>query len=150
MSRAFPSCPSPPWAWTTPSASERVSTGIPRLDGMLGGQGYYRGSSVLVSGTAGTGKSSLAAIFADAACRRGERCLYLAFEESQAQIIRNMRSIGLDLEPWVEQGALEVPCGPLHPLRPGDAPGRDPQADQRISALDRDHGPHHQSLHRGQ
>jgi circadian clock protein KaiC len=87
--------------------SERVTTGIPRLDGMLAGQGYYRGSSVLVSGTAGTGKSSLAALFADATCRRGERCLYLAFEESQAQIIRNMRSIGLDLEPWVEQGLLK-------------------------------------------
>ena len=93
--------------------SERVSTGIPRLDDMLGGQGYYRGSSVLVSGTAGTGKSSLAAIFADAACRRGERCLYLAFEESQAQIIRNMRSIGLDLEPWVEKGLLK-----FHAARP--------------------------------
>ena len=88
-------------------SSERVSTGIPRLDGMLAGQGYYRGSSVLVSGTAGTGKSSLAAYFADATCRRGERCLYLAFEESQAQIIRNMRSIGLDLEPWVDQGLLK-------------------------------------------
>jgi circadian clock protein KaiC len=88
-------------------SSERVSTGIPRLDGMLGGQGYYRGSSVLVSGTAGTGKTSLAAYFADAACRRGERCLYLAFEESQDQIIRNMRSIGLDLEPWIEKGCLK-------------------------------------------
>jgi circadian clock protein KaiC len=88
-------------------SNERVSTGVPRLDGMLAGQGYYRGSSVLVSGTAGTGKSSLAAIFADAACRRGERCLYLAYEESQAQIIRNMRSIGLNLEPWVDQGLLQ-------------------------------------------
>jgi circadian clock protein KaiC len=88
-------------------SSERVTTGIPRLDGMLSGHGYYRGSSVLVSGTAGTGKSSLAAYFADATCRRGERCLYLAFEESQAQIIRNMRSIGLNLEPWVEQGRLK-------------------------------------------
>jgi circadian clock protein KaiC len=87
-------------------SSERVSTGIPRLDGMLGGQGYYRGSSVLVSGTAGTGKTSLAAYFADAACRRGERCLFLAFEESQDQIIRNMRSIGLNLEPWIEKGFL--------------------------------------------
>lgn len=87
--------------------TERVTTGIPRLDGMLAGQGYYRGSSVLVSGTAGTGKSSLAAYFADATCRRGERCLYLAFEESQAQIIRNMRSIGLNLKPWVDQGLLK-------------------------------------------
>ena len=88
-------------------SNERVSTGIPRLDGMLGGQGYYRGSSVLISGTAGTGKTSLAAYFADAACRRGERCLYLVFEESQDQIIRNMRSIGLDLAPWVSQGLLK-------------------------------------------
>ncbi|MHB8066967.1 MAG: circadian clock protein KaiC [Desulfobaccales bacterium] len=87
--------------------SERVSTGIPRLDAMLGGQGYYRGSSILISGSAGSGKTSLAAYFADAACRRGERCLYLAFEESQNQIIRNMRSIGLDLEPWVKQGLLK-------------------------------------------
>ncbi len=87
--------------------SERVSTGIPRLDGMLGGQGYYRGSSLLISGSAGSGKTSLAAYFADAACRRGERCLYLAFEESQNQIIRNMRSIGLDLSPWVKQGLLK-------------------------------------------
>ena len=87
--------------------SDRVATGIPRLDGMLGGQGYYRGSSVLISGTAGSGKTSLAAYFADAACRRGERCLYLALEESQNQIIRNMRSIGLNLEPWVRQGLLK-------------------------------------------
>jgi circadian clock protein KaiC len=94
-------------------SSERVSTGIPRLDGMLGGQGYYRGSSVLVSGTAGTGKTSLAAYFADAACRRGERCLFLAFEESQDQIIRNMRSIGLNLEPWIEKGFLN-----FHAARP--------------------------------
>jgi circadian clock protein KaiC len=88
-------------------SSERVSSGIPRLDGMLGGQGYYRGSSLLISGSAGSGKTSLAAYFAAAACRRGERCLYLAFEESQNQIIRNMRSIGLDLEPWVRQGLLK-------------------------------------------
>ena len=86
---------------------ERVSTGIPRLDTMLGGEGYFRGSSVLVTGTAGTGKSSMAAHFVDAACRRGERCLYFAFEESRNQIIRNMRSIGIDLEPWVKKGLLE-------------------------------------------
>ncbi len=89
-----------------PASSERVSTGIPRLDAMLEGQGYYRGSSVLVTGTAGTGKSSLAAHFVDSACRRGERCLYFAFEESQNQIIRNMRSIGIDLGQWVDQGLL--------------------------------------------
>jgi circadian clock protein KaiC len=87
-------------------SEERVSSGIPKLDAMLGGQGYYRGSSVLVSGTAGSGKTSLATSFADAACRRGERCLYFAFEESPGQIIRNLRSIGLDLEPWVTKGHL--------------------------------------------
>lgn len=87
-------------------SDERVSTGVPRLDEMLGGHGVYRGSTVLVSGTAGTGKSSLAAHFADAACRRSETCLYFAFEESPGQIVRNMRSIGLDLAPWVEQGVL--------------------------------------------
>ena len=75
-------CRSPRSGSTTRSRNERISTGIPRLDAMLGGKGYFRGSSVLVSGTAGTGKTSLAAHFADAACRRGERCLYFAFEES--------------------------------------------------------------------
>jgi circadian clock protein KaiC len=88
-------------------SSERISTGVPRLDTMLGGKGYYRGSSILVTGTAGTGKSSMAAHFVDAACKRGERCLYFAFEESRNQIIRNMRSIGIDLEPWVKKGLLQ-------------------------------------------
>lgn len=86
-------------------SQERVSTGVDRLDAMFGG-GYYRGSSVLVSGTAGSGKTSLAASFALAAGKRGERCLYFAFEESQSQLIRNMRSIGLDLEPLVSKGLL--------------------------------------------
>jgi circadian clock protein KaiC len=88
------------------ASTERISSGVERLDAMLGGQGYFRGTSVLITGTAGTGKSSLAAFFVDAACRRGERCLYFAMEESPAQVIRNMRSIGLDLEPWVESGLL--------------------------------------------
>ncbi|KXS32118.1 MAG: Circadian clock KaiC 1 domain protein [Candidatus Gallionella acididurans] len=87
-------------------STERIPTGIARLDAMLGGAGYYRGSSVLISGTAGNGKSSLAAHFVDAACRRGERALYFAFEESPSQIIRNMRSIGINLEPWVKKGLL--------------------------------------------
>jgi circadian clock protein KaiC len=77
--------------------TERISSGIGRLDTMLGGKGYYRGSSVLVTGAAGTGKSSIAAHFVDAACRHGERCLFFAFEESPQQLIRNMRSIGIDL-----------------------------------------------------
>src|SRR5688500_7933968 len=90
------------------ASTQRVSTGIPALDAMLGGRGYYRGSSVLVSGAAGTGKSSLGATFIDAACRRGERCLIFAYEESPAQMLRNMRSIGIDLEPWIEKGLLEI------------------------------------------
>jgi circadian clock protein KaiC len=91
-------------------STERISTGVPRLDLMLGGQGPYRGSSVLVSGTAGTGKSTLAAQFCDAACARGERAIYFAFEESQDQIIRNMASVGMDLGAWVEHGLLQFRC----------------------------------------
>jgi circadian clock protein KaiC len=88
-------------------SDERVSSGVPRLDTMLGGEGFYRGSTVLVSGSAGTGKSSLAAHFAAAACARGEKCLYFAFEESPGQIVRNMRSIGLDLQPCLKKGLLK-------------------------------------------
>jgi circadian clock protein KaiC len=88
-------------------STDRISTGIGRLDAMLGGVGYYRGSSVMVSGRAGTGKSSLAACLAEATCRRGERVLYFSFEESPSQIMRNMRSIGIDLEPWVNKGLLQ-------------------------------------------
>ena len=85
----------------------RVSSGVPRLDTMLSGKGFYRGSSILVSGTAGTGKSTLAAHFIEAACLRGERAQFFAYEESQEQIIRNMRSIGIDLERFVKKGLLE-------------------------------------------
>jgi circadian clock protein KaiC len=95
------------------ASSERVSSGVARLDGMLGGKGFYRGSSILASGTAGTGKSTIAACFVDAACRRGERALFFAFEESPQQIVRNMRSIGIDLEPWVRKGLLQ-----FHAARP--------------------------------
>lgn len=91
----------------------RVSTGISTLDEMLGNRGFYRGSSVLLSGTSGTGKSSIAAHFADATCRAGEKCLYFAYEESRDQIVRNMRSIGLDLLPWIESGLLVI-----HATRP--------------------------------
>jgi circadian clock protein KaiC len=91
-----------------PASSERIPSGVERLDAMLGGEGYYRGSSILLSGTAGTGKTSLAAHFADATCRRGERCLYLAFEESPAQLTRNMSSIGIDLAPWIKKGLLRL------------------------------------------
>jgi circadian clock protein KaiC len=88
-------------------SEERISSGVPRLDRMLGGEGFYRGTTILVSGTAGTGKTSLAASFVDAACRRGERCLFLSFEESPGQLIRNMRSIGLNLEQWSKKGLLQ-------------------------------------------
>ena len=91
-----------------PASTERVSSGIARLDAMLGGEGYYRGSSVLISGTAGTGKTSLSAHFANATCARGERCLYLAFEESPAQLVRNMKSIGIDLDPGLKKGLLRL------------------------------------------
>jgi circadian clock protein KaiC len=91
----------------------RLSTGVPDLDDMLGGKGYFRGSSILVSGSAGTGKTSLAGYFADAACRRGESSLYFAFEESAAQIVRNLRSIDLHLQPWLREGLLRV-----HAARP--------------------------------
>lgn len=93
---------------THEASTERVSTGVAQLDEMMGGRGYFRGSSVLISGTAGTGKTSLAANFAAACCARNERCLYLAFEESPQQLVRNMRSIGLDLQPWVEKGLLVI------------------------------------------
>jgi circadian clock protein KaiC len=93
------------------ASNERVSTGISRLDSMLGGAGVYRGTTVLVSGSAGTGKSSIAAHFANASCARGESCLYFAFEESSSQMIRNMRSIGIELQPWVDAGKLRVVAG---------------------------------------
>ena len=89
------------------AGSQRVSSGVPRLDSMLGGKGYYRASSVLVSGMAGSGKSTMAAKFAAAAGERGERALYFAFEESPAQIQRNMRSVGIDLAPYVRRGLLK-------------------------------------------
>ena len=87
---------------------ERIPTGIERLDTMLGGMGFYRGSSILLSGTAGTGKTGVATTFADATCRRGERCLYISFEESPSQIIRNTGTIGLDLQQWVKAGRLQI------------------------------------------
>ena len=95
------------------SSKERIPTGIPRLDTMLSGKGYFRGSTVLVSGTAGTGKTSIAAQFSEAAGKRGERVLYFTFEESPSQLVRNMLSIGIDLEPWVNKGLLQ-----FHATRP--------------------------------
>jgi len=95
------------------ASNERVSTGIPRLDGMFAGNGVYRGSSILVSGTPGTGKSSVGAFFVAAACKRGEKALLFSYEESAKQLIRNMRSIGLDLGPYEKKGLLRI-----HSTRP--------------------------------
>jgi circadian clock protein KaiC len=89
------------------ASSDFVPSGIAKLDAMLGGKGFFRGSTLMVSGAAGTGKTSMAAQFADAACRRGERCLYFAFEESPLQLSRNMRSIGIDLQKWAQRGVLQ-------------------------------------------
>lgn len=88
------------------AATERVSTGIPDLDQMLEGKGYYKGSSILVSGMAGSGKSTVAAQFADSICASGKRCVYFAMEESPHQVIRNMRSIGMDLQKWIDKNLL--------------------------------------------
>lgn len=88
------------------ASTERISSGVPDLDDMLEGKGYFRGSSILFSGTAGSGKTTLAASFIDAACSRGERCLYIGFEESRSQVERNMKSIGIDLEKWTKKGLL--------------------------------------------
>jgi circadian clock protein KaiC len=90
-----------------PVSSERIASGIPSLDRMLDGRGFFKGSSILVSGTAGTGKTSIAAYFASENCKQGKKCIYFAFEESPRQIIRNMHSIGVDLQPYVESGLLE-------------------------------------------
>jgi circadian clock protein KaiC len=86
---------------------ERISSGVQQLDDMLGGRGFFRGSTILVSGTAGTGKTTFAAHFANAACARGERCLYFLYEESPSQMIRNMRSVGIDMQRWVDRGLLQ-------------------------------------------
>jgi len=94
-------------------SSERVSTGIPSLDAMLDGKGFFKGASILVSGTAGTGKTSIASCFADQCCKKNERCIYFAFEESPEQIIRNMHSIGIDLEKHITKGLLK-----FHASRP--------------------------------
>lgn len=94
-------------------SAERISTGIPSLDNMLGGLGFFKGSSILVSGTAGTGKTSIAGYFANQTCNRGERCIFFAFEESPKQIIRNMKSIGIRLQDHIDNGLLK-----FHAARP--------------------------------
>lgn len=92
-------------------SNQRISSGVPRLDTMLGGKGYFRGTTILVSGTAGTGKTSLAAHFVDAACARGEQSLYFSFEESPGQLVRNMRSIGINLQRRMDSGLLHIHSG---------------------------------------
>jgi circadian clock protein KaiC len=96
-----------------PVTKERILTGIPALDRDAGWQGFFRGSSILISGTAGTGKTSLAAIMANACCSRKEKCIYFAFEESPQQIIRNMLSIGIRLQQHIDAGFLQ-----MHASRP--------------------------------
>lgn len=98
---------------TYPVSTERISTGISEMDTMFGGKGYYRGSSILLSGTTGTGKSSMAVAFANSVCKKGKKCLYFSFEESPDQIVRNMCSIGFDLGKWVKKGLLK-----FHSSRP--------------------------------
>jgi circadian clock protein KaiC len=95
------------------ASTARISSGVERLDTMLSGHGFFRGSSILASGTAGTGKTSLSCSFARATCQNNERCLYFAFEESPAQIMRNVRSIGIELQPFVARGLLH-----FHASRP--------------------------------
>jgi circadian clock protein KaiC len=87
---------------------ERVSTGVSDMDEMLGGQGYFKATTALITGIAGAGKSSVAAAFALATCKRGERCLYFSFEESAAHVTRNMKSLGIDLVPWIDTGLLRM------------------------------------------
>ena len=89
-------------------STQRMSTGVPDLDQMLGGKGYFRTSTILVSGAAGTGKSSLTAHMVDASCARGERVIIFALEESPSQIVRNMRSLGIDLQKWRDKGLLAI------------------------------------------
>ena len=113
--------------------TERISSRHrAQLDAMLDGRGYYRGASVLVSGTPGVGKSSIAAHFVNVSCARGERCLYFPFEESERQIVRNMSSIGMDLDRWIERGRLRFHRGAAAAPRAGVPSRPDAQADRRL------------------
>ncbi len=112
------------------ASNERVPTGISDLDDMLGAKGFYKGSSVLLGGGAGTGKTSISAHFAEAACRRGERCSFFSFEESPSQLTRNMRSLGIDLQPWIDSGALRC-----HSARPS-LQGLEPHLASMLKEID--------------
>ena len=124
------------------ASTERISSGVESLDEMLEGKGFFRGSSILVTGTAGSGKSSFAAAFADAACSHGESALYFAFEESPSQILRNMGSIGIDLNQWLK--SAEDPFFTAHQHRTGRPSGHHVQADSGIQSQRGDYRPHHQ------
>jgi circadian clock protein KaiC len=123
---------------------ERVSSGIAGLDEMLGGQGYYKGSSILMSGTAGAGKTSLAIAFADSICRRGGRVLYWSSEESPDQILRNMASIGFDLAPHLDAGRALLPRRASHAVRARAAPGAPAPVGRARGAGCRHPGPDHE------
>ena len=116
------------------ASSERVSSGIGEVYRMLAGSGYYRGSSVLISGTPGSGKTTLAARFLEAGCERGERGLLFAYEESPAQIARNMRSVGIDLQHWLEEGTLQIVSTPSGRIRAGGASRRELSSDRGVCA----------------
>ena len=116
------------------ASEERISTGVARLDHMLGG-GMFRGSTLLVTGTAGTGKTSLGAHVVNAACARGEQALLVLLEESPEQVLRNMRSIGLDLRPWVEAGLLRIWAARPSAYRAGDPSGGPRPADRGGDAV---------------
>jgi circadian clock protein KaiC len=88
------------------ASDKTVSSGLSELDAMLAGKGYFKGSSILLTGGPGTGKTTIAAHFAECCCRRGERCLYFSFEESPSQLVRNMSSVGIDLQPMIDRGLL--------------------------------------------
>ena len=120
-------------------STERIGTGIPRLDAMLGGKGFFRGSSVLLTGTAGTGKTIISSNFAQAACKRGERVLFFSFEESPNQIIRNMHSIGLAPGTTGQERPAAVSLGAALALRTRNAYGHNVPGDRRIQTPRRHH-----------
>lgn len=105
--RGFAVLPLTAMGLTYDAPDDRISSGVPALDEMLGG-GILRASTVLVSGSAGTGKTTIAAQAVEAACERGERALFVTFEESPAQLMRNMRSVGIDLQRWIDAGRLRI------------------------------------------
>ena len=117
MKTVYRYCRLPPLKLEKKVSSERIPSGIPALDVMLGGKGFFKGSSILVSGTAGTGKTSIAACLANESCNQKMRCLYFGFEESPNQIIRNMKSIGLNMQKHIDEWFIKISCLKAHPAR---------------------------------